>query len=104
MSYAQKMQPPIEITDLQSGELSGEMGEPMSLEDRMVNSYADASISAGQERNALMRAASDPSVTSDPEQLYKLQTQMSEFVIKMNLTSTLARKAVGCVETLIKAQ
>jgi hypothetical protein len=104
MSSSPMMLSQAPVTELQSVDLSADSAQPMSLEERMTNAYAHASQESSQERGALMRAASDGRVTSDPGRLYQLQTDLSEYVIKMNLTSTLARKAVGCVETLIKAQ
>lgn len=92
------------LAELQSVDLSSDLAQPLSLEDRLMNAYAHASDASSQQHDALMRAAGDPAVTSDPDKLYQLQTSLSEYVIKMNLTSTLARKSVGCVETLIKAQ
>jgi len=102
MSFTPMMHSPASGIGLEAADLTPDSAQPVSLEDRMANAYA--SQESSQERNALMRAASDNRVTSDPGRLYQLQTELSEYVIKMNLTSTLARKAVGCVETLIKAQ
>jgi uncharacterized protein YigA (DUF484 family) len=104
MSFTPMMHSPASGIGLEAADLTPDSAQPVSLEDRMANAYANASQESSQERNALMRAASDNRVTSDPGRLYQLQTELSEYVIKMNLTSTLARKAVGCVETLIKAQ
>jgi hypothetical protein len=96
--------PGVDLEPLAYVDLSQGAALPLSLEDRMTSAYAKLAQESAQQHQALMRAASDPRVTSNPELLYQQQTQLSEYVIKMSLASTLARKAVSCVETLIKAQ
>ena len=98
------MTTPVQAVDLLDSVELSPVSAPVSLEQRLTEAYAKASVSAEQQQAALTRAANNPEVTSDPARLYQLQVELSNHVLKMNLTSTLARKAVGCVETLIKAQ
>ncbi|RVR61109.1 type III secretion system protein PrgJ, partial [Citrobacter freundii] len=47
-------------------------------------------------------ALNNPDVTSDPEQLAIWQNKLSAYTIDTSLYSTLARKGVSAIETLIK--
>jgi len=85
-------------------DLSSAVGSPVSLEERMAQAYATAAQDAGQRHAALTAASLDPAVAANPARLAQLQSDLSNYVLEMNLTSTLARKAVGCIETLVKAQ
>jgi len=85
-------------------DLSPAVGQPVSLEERMINAVAGAAMDAGQRREAILRAGNNPAIASDPAALFQLQLALSNYQLEMSLTSTLSRKAVGCVETLIKAQ
>lgn len=78
-------------------------GEPASLAARMQQLVAGAAVDARSQQEALQRAAADPAVVGNPGALYRLQLALADYSIELNLAGTLARKAVGCVETLIKA-
>jgi hypothetical protein len=87
-----------------SVELSSAVSQPVSLEQRMLDALARATLADEQQRNAITRASADPQVSANPASLISWQIAMSTDQIEMNLASTLARKSAGCIETLIKAQ
>jgi hypothetical protein len=92
----------IQAPRFDSVELSSS-AEPVSLEARMLTSVADAALGAARQREEIMQAVSAPEVVSNPGKLIKLQMELSDYVLEMNLKSILARKTVSVVETLVKA-
>lgn len=78
-------------------------GEPQSLADRMGQMIARSAVDTQLQQETLQRAAADPAVAGNPAVLYRLQLALADYSIQLNLSSTLARKAVGGIETLIKA-
>lgn len=52
----------------------------------------------------LKQTLADPVDFAQSEKLIALQTELSDYSIYVSLASTLARKAVSAVETLVKAQ
>lgn len=82
--------------------LAAEAEEPMPLEDRLMKEYAQAALDSDHTKSTILAMAG--SGKSDPASLLQLQVLASTYSNEMNLVGTLARKAVGCVDSLIKAQ
>ncbi|WP_272940792.1 type III secretion system inner rod subunit SctI [[Erwinia] mediterraneensis] len=78
-------------------------GETETLDARMLQALAKSTVVTGMEKEAVMEAIQYPSVTSDPEKLFKIQLATSDYNIKVSLISTLTRKATSAVETLLRA-
>lgn len=72
-----------------------------SLDELMINKLGEISESASNRQQLLANAISEGS--SDPMQLVRAQAELAKFHIDMSLHSTLARKAVAVVETLVKS-
>jgi type III secretion apparatus needle protein len=79
-------------------------GKPAALEDLLKSALADANGKASFDKGAIESAFVNPVNFSKPEQLIALQTNISDYNIYISLASTLTRKAVSAVETLVKAQ
>jgi hypothetical protein len=76
----------------------------MSLDDRMLKAYAQSAVSLGGDRHdAVQSIELEPGKLSDPDHLFELQQRISNYSLEVSLTSTLTRKAVSAVETLLRA-
>lgn len=74
----------------------------VSLEDRFKESIANQAVTDQFTREKIFSALNNQNVTSDPTQLAYWQKQLSIYTLDTNLCSTLARKAVSTIETLVK--
>ncbi|HEJ9628197.1 type III secretion protein [Proteus mirabilis] len=71
-----------------------------NLSSMMINSV----ISGFQYEKQIQEKLATLSQLSDVQSYTKLQTTLNDYTITMNLASTLARKSLNIVETLLKAQ
>lgn len=78
-------------------------GEAESLDSLMLRAMAEATAESGMEKDAVMQAIQQPAITSNPEELFKIQQATSDYNIKVSLISALTRKATTAVETLLRA-
>lgn len=74
-----------------------------SLDQRLVQALAHSAVSSGMEKESVLAAVQQPSITTNPEKLFKIQQDTSDYNIKVSLISALTRKAVGAVETVLRA-
>jgi hypothetical protein len=79
-------------------------GKPAALDDILKSTLADANGKANFDKAAIEGQFVNPVDFAKPEQLIALQTDISDYNIYVSLASTLTRKAVSAVETLVKAQ
>ncbi|WP_394335903.1 type III secretion system inner rod subunit SctI [Burkholderia savannae] len=79
-------------------------GPPATLETILKQTLSDANDNANVAKTIIETQLADPVNFARPEKLIALQTELSDYNISMSLASTLARKAVSAVETLVKAQ
>ena len=72
-----------------------------TLDSRMIAELAQMSgaVSARQENLLAMMQ----STVSDPNMLLGLQANVADFQVQMSVAASLARKAVGAIETLVKS-
>ena len=91
------------ISPVQSGSGSGVVFSDVagSLDQRMISKLGQLSESASQKQQSLIEAIGEGS--TDPTRLLSAQADLAKFQIAMSLHSTLARKAVAVVETLVKS-
>ena len=75
--------------------------EALSLDTRMTAELAGRSgaVSARQENLLVMAQFA----MSDPQALSRLQANVADFQVQMSVTASMARKAVGAIETLVKS-
>ncbi|MEN9659902.1 MAG: hypothetical protein RL571_3367 [Pseudomonadota bacterium] len=80
------------------------IAEPsMGLAERASQAFARMSVDADVRRGAVTDGINSAAVTN-PAQLYEMQMAIANYTLDISLASTLARKAVSTVETLVKAQ
>lgn len=77
-------------------------GPVMSLESRLLEAFASSAVNSSQEVSSINRLMESPDITS-PEALARLQEQMGQYNVDINLLNVLVRKAVGTAETLLRA-
>lgn len=77
--------------------------EPVSLEDRIIQAYAKTATNAELEQNDVISKLQQDKVTSDPGELFRLQQRTSDYNLQISLISTLTRKGVSVVETLLRS-
>lgn len=73
--------------------------------DDNLSSIVTKTIASGfQYETQMQEKLATLSQLSDVQSFTKLQTALNDYTITMNLASTLARKSLNIVETLLKAQ
>ncbi|BBP64182.1 hypothetical protein PHLH5_17230 [Pseudomonas sp. Cab53] len=94
---------PAAIERLAIAELHGPQEGPIvSLESRLIDSYARAFVDSGQDVSAIGQLLRRPDVT-DPDVLAQLQELTGQYNVDINLLNVMVRKAVGTAETLLRA-
>ena len=78
-------------------------GVPVPLSSRFNQAFAESYVWAGQERDAILAAANDPAVASDPARLHALQLQLDAYTKQIALSSSLVSHATKGIETLVKS-
>ncbi|GAB3629540.1 hypothetical protein PTE30175_01242 [Pandoraea terrae] len=77
-----------------------EVTSSMSLEKRMIQAYADASVSFENERRGITELLGGK---LDPATALSLQVKTADYNLGVSLISALARKVTGAVETLLRS-
>lgn len=72
-----------------------------SLDERMAGELAQLSGAAAQRQESLLSALR--TAASDPQKLIGVQHEVAKFQLEMSISASLARKAVGAIETLVKS-
>lgn len=75
----------------------------VSLEDRLVQAYAKEAVDASEEQREVMALLQDSRVIANPEALFNIQRRTADYNLHVSLISTLTRKGVGAVETLLRS-
>lgn len=73
------------------------------LSERFTAALAESHAWAGSERDAVLRAANDPTVAADPQRLYELQLRQEAYAKKISVGSALTSHFTKGVETLLKS-
>ncbi|WP_258089447.1 type III secretion system inner rod subunit SctI [Serratia liquefaciens] len=73
------------------------------LDNFLLKSVAENAVSSQQDKDEIMSRLQELQTTTDPAKLFDLQQRTSDYNLKMSLFSTLARKAVGAIETVVRA-
>lgn len=94
---------PIQAIAGQSKDIS--MSDPTSvtLEARMIQAYARNSTAFEAEQKDVIDRLQQANVTSDPAELFRLQQRTSDYNLQVSMISTLTRKGVSAVETLLRS-
>ncbi|QJU42308.1 type III secretion system inner rod subunit SctI [Serratia marcescens] len=75
----------------------------LSLDDLLLKSLSENAVGSHKDKIDVMNRLQDIRTTTDPAKLFELQQRTSDYNLKMSLFATLARKAVGAVETVVRA-
>lgn len=94
---------PIEAFAGQSKDISMSDSTSVTLEARMIQAYAKMSTTFENEQNDVINQLQQSKVTSDPAELFRLQQRTSDYNLQVSMISTLTRKGVSAVETLLRS-
>lgn len=94
---------PVQAFSGQSEDISMSESESVSLESRMIQAYARTSTEFEAEQNDVINRLQQSKVTSDPAELFRLQQRTSDYNLQVSMISTLTRKGVSTVETLLRS-
>lgn len=75
----------------------------VSLEDRLLRAYARESVNMSAEQRDVMLRLETTNASTDPEALSELQRRTSDYNLHVSLISTLTRKGVSAIETLLRS-
>lgn len=91
------------VTPIASAILTDGQDSSVSLSDRMAGALAHSYVQSGQELAMIQAASNDPKVSSNPVQLFALQTTLADYSKRMIVAAGLANHATKAVETLLKS-
>ncbi|WP_380178201.1 type III secretion system inner rod subunit SctI [Kalamiella sp. sgz302252] len=94
---------PLDATDYSGSSLSLPEHSVVSLEDRMLQAYAESYMTTQAEQIDVIDALQKRRTTSDPAELFKLQQRTSDYSLYVTTLSILAKKGVSTVETLLRS-
>lgn len=77
-------------------------GAVVSLEQRLIQGFAQSSVTAAHDHQAITAMLGRPDITN-PEVLAELQVRMADYNLDVNLLNTLVRKGVATAETLLRS-
>jgi hypothetical protein len=77
---------------------------PAALGDILKRTLSETDRNASIATASIETRLTNPAELGRPESLLDLQTKISDYNIYISLASTLTRKAVSAVETLVKSQ
>ena len=73
------------------------------IDQMLMKSVAQGVVDTQTDKLSVMQKMADAKTISSPETLLDLQQRTADYNLKVSLISTLARKAVGAVETVLRA-
>lgn len=80
----------------------GKQQEIVSLEDRLIKAYAETAVESEKNRKSVLENM-EKNVKLTPEELIKVQDKVLNYNIELSFISTVARKTVSAVETLLRS-
>lgn len=97
------------LTKLSPHDAGPEGNFSVAVQDQNFNNLVSSSFNKLSEtnlefKNVINTLSQSPEFTSDPQKLLMLQNYIGEYSNYISLVSTLARKGVGAIETLVKSQ
>ncbi|HDL6964378.1 TPA: type III secretion system inner rod subunit SctI [Yersinia enterocolitica] len=73
------------------------------LDDRIIQTFAQTAAQTEHTKNITMQHIENTGKNLSPEKLIELQEVIANYNIEVSLISTIARKTVGAVETLLRS-
>lgn len=94
---------PVEAMVSRIRDLPTENNDVTSLDDRLLQAFSTSAVSSATERNDILESLNQADTVTDPAKLYDLQIRSSNYNLEVSMISTLARKTVGAVESLLRS-
>lgn len=94
---------PLSITSSSYLDITGNESQIVSLDDRLIEAFSNNAVRIGQEQTSILSQLDRPAELSDPAVLFELQQRTANYNLEVSMISTLTRKAVGAVETLLRS-
>lgn len=97
------------LTKLSPHDSGPEENFSVSVQDQNFNNLVSSTFNKVSQtdlefKNVINTLSQSPEFTSDPQKLLMLQNYIGEYSNYVSLVSTLARKGVSTIETLVKSQ
>ena len=99
---------PMPVTSVTSFQVG--MGSPGSdsesvvgLGDRAMKAFADFSAQGKESKIALAESMSNPTLTTNPAGLMKIQEQFADYKNRLEFVNTMVRRGTSTIETLLKS-
>lgn len=90
-------------TQLAVSSFRAEQADALPLEDILRQAVAHNAVEISQQKSLVLKMANDPTYTSNPEMLSRIQEGASQYNLTVSLYSAMTRKAVNAIDTLIRA-
>lgn len=74
----------------------------VSLDDRLLG-LSGSAIATAVDKQTITNRIEDPNLVTDPKELAISQEMISDYNLYVSMVSTLTRKGVGAVETLLRS-
>jgi len=74
-----------------------------SLEEMLRQAFTHHVAADYNDKMEVLKSANDPASATDIDNIYQYQLRTSDYNIRLSLYSTLTRKAVTAIDTLIRA-
>lgn len=88
--------------DTNTSDFSVSDGMPVPLSSRVSHALAEGYVWAGRERDALLAAANDPAVASDPAKLAAHQQRLEAYVKTVAFSASMVNHPIKAIETVVK--
>ncbi|ECG8591052.1 type III secretion system inner rod protein PrgJ [Salmonella enterica subsp. salamae] len=75
----------------------------VSLDDRLLQAFSGSAIATAVDKQTITNRIEDPNLVTDPKELAISQEMISDYNLYVSMISTLTRKGVGAVETLLRS-
>lgn len=75
----------------------------VSLDDRLIQAFSQNAVGVGMEKDDILQRLEQPGLLSNPAVLMELQQRTSNYNLEVSMISTLTRKTVGAVESLLRS-
>jgi hypothetical protein len=97
------MAPALDTLSTRFSDITPSENSLVSLDERMINLFAQNAVNTQQEKEAILSQLERPQSVTDPVMLFQLQQRTSNYNLEVSMISTLSRKAVGAVESLLRS-
>ncbi|OHX10814.1 type III secretion system inner rod subunit SctI [Chromobacterium sphagni] len=87
----------------QSSDITRSEDQTVSLEARLIQAFSHSAVSTGMEKDAILQKLEQPQMITNPAELFALQQRTSNYNLEVSMISTLTRKTVGAVESLLRS-